>query len=65
MCDLLAVLNKQKKVIEYIYSPTYCIQNLVTPNKCNIPTTEADNAEIATGPTNVRGTTPGNSLWSY
>lgn len=30
-----------------------------------MPTTGEDNIEIMSGPIKERGTTPGNSLWSY
>lgn len=50
--------------IEYyrVYLPTYCVQNLLIPVKCNIAITGDDKIETISGPINVRGTTPGNSL---
>jgi len=47
------------------YLPTYCDRNLLTANKSITCTSGAAKMLTASGPRKLRGTTPGNSRWSY
>lgn len=59
-------LKRQKFLKKHLWQlPMYCDQNFPTSNIRNTHKIGDANAEIANGPKNVRGTTPGYSLWSY
>ncbi len=45
--------------------PMYCDVNLFPPRASDRLTRGNERVETAIGPRNVRGTTPGNSRWSY
>lgn len=65
--------NTHKRIVRCIFNqikfvfflPMYCAQNLFASKWCSIKINGLASVDIAIGPRKVRGTTPGNSWWSY
>lgn len=76
MCPISAALKINAKWSSYYWMvdestmmmdrlPRYCVHSLFTSNWCKTNTIGLANVDTNNGPMNERGTTPGNSWWSY